>query len=283
MSKVIAATVGVDWITATLPKEAHYHQKWLSAAYGLLEQVSNEGNTLQPRSMQGYDGVGCGACFAGSRDDSSMAVFSSHHAHTAYRDLWRPDLHVSRLDMQVTVKYNKMPLTIARRGYKDAIQANNTLPEGRRRNIRIIIGTSGGDTLYIGSPTSEQLGCLYNKDVESGEDAYRSSWRYEVRLKNDRATTAYHALIEQPERANKFISAYVSNWYANRGVSIPWDTDEDITLPSTPKTLPSDDESRLAWLRQQVAPAIRDLQTRVGRDTILEALGLAELAKVMSS
>lgn len=281
--KVIAASVGVDWITATLPKEAHYHQKWLSVAYGLLEQVSNEGNSLQPRGMQGYEGVASGACFVGSRDTDSMAVFSSHHAHTAYSELWRPEVHVSRLDMQVTVKYNKMPLTIARKAYKDAIQANNTLPESRRRNIRIIIGTSGGDTLYIGSPTSEQLGCLYNKDVESRESQYQSSWRYEVRLKNDRATAAYYALIEQPERANNFISAYVSNWYANRGVSIPWDTDETITLPSSPKSLPSDDESRLAWLRSQVAPAIRELQTRVDRDTILEALGLAELTRVMSS
>lgn len=283
MTKVIATTVGVDWITATLPKEAHYHQKWLSGAYELLELVGNEGNVLEPRSNQGYAGVGAGASFVGSRDDSSMAVFSSHSAHIAYRNLWRPDVHISRLDLQVTVKYSKMPVTIARRAYKDAITANNILPEGRKRNIRIIVGTSGGDTLYIGSPTSDQLGCLYNKDVESHSSEYKSSWRYEVRLKNDRATSAYHALVERPERANNFISAYVSNWYANRGVEVPWDTDGDIELPSSPRALPTDDEARLNWLRTQVAPAIRALQGRVSRDTILEALGLVEAREVMSS
>lgn len=281
--KVIQTTAGVDWITMTLQKEAHYHQKWLSGAYELLERVGDEGNRIIPMGRQGYDGAATGACFVGSRDTDSIATFSSHHAHTVYEQLYRPDLHISRLDLQVTVKYNKMPLTVARRGYKDAISANDKLPDKRKRNIRIIIGTSGGDTLYIGSPTSEQLGCLYNKGVESQASEYQSSWRYEVRLKNEKATAAYNALIEQPERATAFISAYVSTWYASRGVTIPWEVSNEIELPVTPRSLPSDDEARLTWLKGQVAPAIRDLLERVPRDKILVALGLAEEREVMSS
>jgi len=181
-------------------------------------------------------------------------------------------MHISRVDLQVSVKFDVMPPSIAKKGYKDANHSNNDLPPSRRRKIHIIIGSDGGDTLYVGSPSSEQRGRLYNKEVQSQDPLYERTWRYEVVYKNAYATDVCDKVYKRGDDPAAYISALVALWYEARGVEAPWVFNNLIASLPLIKTLPSDVEASLKWLAEQVAPTIRRLCEQGYRDTILAML-----------
>jgi hypothetical protein len=266
-------TAGLDWITATLPRDADGDAIWLHRCLECLDTIEADGYMMEMRCLNGYEGVMVGGSFCGSRQDGHMVQFSGRYAHKFYGTVYRPDVHISRLDLQVTVKFVNMPMDIARRGYGDAIEENKTLPVARRRKIFIIVGSDGGDTLYVGSTSSDARGRLYNKEVQSEDPLYTKTWRYEVTLRNDMAMRCIGSLAARSTNLVVFCSRFVAQWYQARGIKTPWDV-PDLDIPLPPKqTLPTDIESKLNWLRHQVAPTIRYLIDRGLYDRVATALG----------
>lgn len=265
---------GVDWLTMTLPRAAHEGAWWLG---NMLTHLRNEvapDHIVKQYRLQGYDGWGSGGCFVGEREDGYMGQFSGSFADDAFYQFHRRDAHISRIDLRVDVKYVIMPQTIARKGYRDAIRANEGLPISRRRKIYLLVGSDGGDTLYLGSPTSEQRGRLYNKEVQSEDPIYSRTWRYEVVYRNDTANSI--AGVLQSHEADDFdaIKTIVASWYGNRGIHTRhFGTGKIVAVPLV-RTIPSDLEKRLVWLRTQVAPALRFIQEAGATNEMLEALGI---------
>lgn len=269
-------TSGVDWITATLVKGAILDQEWVHKGLLCIDKVVEDGYELEYSKLNGYEGVKAGGCFVGTREDGHMVQMSGMYAHRFFDEVYRYDAHISRLDVQTTVKYKVMPKRIAKEAYKHAIAENETIPVGRRRKIYIIVGSDGGDTCYIGSSSSEQRGRIYNKEVQSEDIAYARTWRYEAMLRNEVATAVSRSIKEKNTTRAQFCADWTAIWFEKRGVPVPWIYDETLIPVQPIKTLPTDLERKLNWLAHQVRPTVAYLVDKLGRDAILTVLGLVE-------
>jgi len=269
-------TSGVDWITATLPLGAVLDQEWLYNCLQRIDEVVKEGYELEYSTLNGYQGVKAGGCFVGSRFDGHMVQFSGRFAHSFFDTVYRYDAHISRLDVQTTVKYKTMPKRVAKEAYRDAIKENETIPVSRRRKIWIIVGSDGGDTCYVGSASSDERGRIYNKEVQSEDPLYSKCWRFECALRNERATTLARSIAARLTDRVQFCSDSTAIWFEKRGVTVPWIFDASI-IPIPPlKTQPNDIEKKCNWLAHQVRPTVEYLLTVMPKDTILQLLGLSE-------
>lgn len=268
-------TAGLDWLTLTLPLGAESDQTFVYNGLMCLDDIEKEGYQLEYCSWNGYQGVKANGSFVGSRKDGHCVQMSGRHADAFFDRVYRPDAHVSRLDVQVTVKYKVMPKRVAKEAYRDATKENESLPVGRRRKIWLIVGSDGGDTAYIGSTSSDARGRLYNKEVQSEDPLFARTWRYEVMLRNDQATALSRSIQARSADRVGFLSSWVAIWYEKRGVHTPWAYDETLVPIPPIKTLPTDVERKLNWLAHQVKPTVEYLLTSIDRETILQLLGLS--------
>lgn len=268
-------SAGIDWLTMTLGVGAVGDQIWVNRGLMCLDDVVREGYELQYSNLLGYEGVKAGGCFVGSRQDTHMIQMSGRFADMFFTDLYRYDAHISRLDVQVSVKFKKMPKGIAKEAYRDAMAENQTIPIGRRRKIWLIVGSDGGDTCYIGSASSDARARIYNKEVQSEDPMYMRTWRYEVCLRNGQATSVSRDYATTSAPRVQFCCNFVAYWLEKRGVKTPWLFDEDYTPVPPVKTLPTDIERKLNWLKHQVSPTVEYLLTVMDKETILQLLGLS--------
>lgn len=267
-------TAGVDWITATLPLDSPRDAEWVMAGQQVLFDIAKEGYRIEERGLLGYRGVSAGNCFVGTREDGHMMQMTGHYADMAFKRIYRADMHISRVDVQVTVKYDVMPLNIAGKAYRNALNEDLGTKVSKRRKLYIITGSDGGQTLYVGAPSSEQRGRLYNKEVQSEKPEYARTWRYECVLRNERATQLCMRLAAEKPDYTHYVSTYVALWYETRSIEAPWGTNETITPLPPIRTLPTDIERALKWLEVQVAPTVRRLIEAGYRDTLIETLGI---------
>jgi hypothetical protein len=274
-AKVDTVFIGVDWISATLDRQELDDQVWLHDALHSLTEVQALGNTYKRRSLLGYDGWESGGCFIGSNDTHHYAQFAGKYANDAYHMLEHPKVHVSRIDLQITVQYDIELPKEGRYQYARSIYHNKSLPEHRQRKIHLYAGSDGADTIYLGSPSSEQRGRLYNKAKQSGEAAYERSWRYEVVYRNEYASNVFRRLITEDTSASQFILQEVVGWYRERGVNIHnvGDGRENAIAPPRPQT--SDVARKLRWVRNQVVPTIRKLAELGYAEELMETIAEA--------
>ena len=268
-------TAGVDWLTLTLPSGSPLEQYWRKTGIALLMEISAEGYDVCERSLLGYIGHSCGNCFVGTREDGIMMQFSGRHANAAFGSVYRSDAHVSRLDVQVTIKHDIMPLNVAGKGYHRALHQDSGIKPGGKRKSYLITGSDGGQTLYVGSMSSNQRGRLYNKEVQSESPEYVRTWRYEVVLRNDRAKQVGDRLLALSTDKTHFLASYVAAWWEARGIEAPWEFDTEITPIPPQKTLPTDIERQIDWITVQVAPTVMRLIAKGYRDILMSRLGLS--------
>lgn len=266
---------GVDWISGTLSREEDNEQLWLHNCLSELETVQLLGNTYKRRSMLGFDGWESGGCFVGSNETMHYAQFAGKYANDAYDGLRHHNVHISRIDLQVTVKYDIELIKEGRYQYARAIHHNKGLPEHRRRKIHLYAGSDGSDTIYVGSPSSDKRGRIYNKAKQSNEPAYERSWRYEVVYRNQMANSVFRCLIGTDSAIAAIIVTNVVNWYRERGIVVldvePIGTD----TVSAPRNPASDVERKLRWIKQQVIPTIRKLAELGYAEELMETIAEA--------
>jgi DNA relaxase NicK len=269
-------SAGIDYITATMPHEKPDVLNWYNNCVKYIETIARDGNELQQARRMGYEGVLCGGSFAGVRDDGYIVTITGERAQAGFNAVYRDLPHVSRLDVQCTLKTSDGGPSTAINARNAVAAANTKLSAAAQRNATLIEDLKGGATCYVCSKKSEQFARIYNKDAESGEERYKNCWRYEVQLKNNLATQAA-TLFRLSEYAQPNQAAiFVRQWLRKRGIAVPWQAEAELhALPSETNT-PSDIEARLRWLREQVRPALRRLIKLGLRDSILEALDLSE-------
>jgi hypothetical protein len=274
-AKAQTVYIGVDWISGTLGRDEIDNQTWLYDNLHALEDVQRLGNTYKRRSMLGFDGWESAGCFVGSNDTMHYAQFAGKYANDAYPMLDHPKVHISRIDVQITVQYDIELLKEGRYQYARAIHHNKSLPEHRQRRIHLYAGSDGSDTIYLGSPSSDARGRIYNKAKQSGEHAYERSWRYEVVLRNERAYSLFRRIIDTSNAPTAVILPFVASWYSERGVDIlDLGTDADYKA-ETLKTPKSDVARKLAWIKTQVVPTIRKLAELGYAEELMEVIAEA--------
>lgn len=252
-------SAGIDWLTLTLASDVSYAGQWVENCLPVLDEIAKEGYELKYRTLQGYYGISAGNNFVGTREDGHMVQLTGSHANDYFNRVYRQSCHVSRIDVQCTVKYKEMPNDIARTAYADCEASNLLLPAVRRRKLLLLTGSDGGDTVYIGSPSSNQRCRIYNKERQSEDIRYTRCWRYEVVYKNDLATAIAKSLPSDiAERATYAISA-VCGWLKARGTNVDGIGEHDAVVLPLSRTLPTDVEKRMKWLKTQVVPTMKAL------------------------
>ena len=268
---------GIDYISLTMLNDNPNVQAWRNAASAYLQHISAQLGEMNYAKRLGYEGMASGGSFVGVRERDSIAIFSGERAKAAYERLYRRDTHVSRLDVQVSFRFNVTTNNVAQVARNSVSRANAKISGARQRNATLMEDLRGGATCYVGTRTSEQFARIYNKEAESGKAEYERVWRFEVQLKNKLASKLAEQIAGQTYTSSNHALVFVKQWLSHRGVSTPWKADAELLpLPKVEKPNSQNDE-KLLWLRTQVRPALRTLLKYGLRDAILDALGLSDL------
>jgi replication initiation factor len=265
---------GIDYLSMTMKNDNPRSQAWLTAAHAYLSEIAGSSSEIVASRRLGYDGFSFGGSFVGGRAGDTIAVYSGERAKRAYTLLYRSDLHISRIDVQVSYRYTTTTNNVAQVVQTQVDRDNRTISTARQRNATLIADLRGGSTCYVGQQVSEQYARIYNKDAESGEERYKNVWRFEVQLKNRLATKVAEQFAQAQTPHDRFATTFVKHWLRHRGVTTPWKADAELfPLPSSVKER-TPNEKKLEWLKDTVRPTIRSLLKYGLRDDILAALGL---------
>lgn len=266
-ARVQKFSAGVDWLQIT----ADDHKHWRHVNLVLLpeqQRAEREGSGYRPSGQNGYYGRRTDHAFWGRRDDGLMAQASSALADELFMPLMSCATRVPRLDVQLTCWYAEdvrdiLDETLAA---ADAWNATRKKPLYIKANV----ASRRAETIYIGSPASDQRGRVYNKFEESRDERYRGSVRFEVQLRNRRAMAAAKYLTGQPQRALAS-AALVKGWYNMRGTPIP-DVSPLTALKLVLAASKKSSQKTLGWLASEVSPAILRMVQEVGPEETAAAL-----------
>lgn len=279
LCKPVAYTVGVDWFSGTLPRTDATQVGWFPSALRTMQEIEAEGERLERRVIYGYTGVGTGGCFLGENEERYLLVISGERADRFWQKHYRPEMHVSRIDMQITVQYDKEVLDIAERSYQNAAAHNEQRQKAHRRKLYLVLGSDGANTCYVGAPSQENRLCIYNKAKQSGDERYTNAWRFEFRSRNDRATAyAYSLAARNGDYREAIVSAVLAEC-ADRGIPLPIDRRGEGLVFDGPKRLASEIDAKLWWLAHQVKPTVTWLRKRGRVVDLMAALGLDKPAE----
>lgn len=266
----VLVSAGCDYVTATArTREGIELLKRRFDAQAA--HMDREGFHVKPSRPMGYDGWQVGPWFGGARQDGFMLRVSGQDAHDVAAGLLGREVNITRLDLQATFKaIPSQPGWAAWCGAETerrrlaAVQCNWAA-------VRHLNAFGKGDTLSVGSRTSDKYGRLYDKEMESLDPSYAGCWRYELEYKGDYASAALAEVFrvdDPPAKALELVSAQWRSWCVPFPAIVSRET--SALVVDRQKT---DVERRLEWLRRQVAPTLRELS----------ALGYrAELDKIVS-
>jgi hypothetical protein len=272
----------VDWITTTWRQggldmdgaEARSLYDWACMRSG----QTKEQLPLLRWAWQGYVGWSAGQIDWGERLDGSIIRVSGDLAGHYWSDNLPIGHNVSRLDVAVDVWWGEDPDTYIALHNVETLDAR-VLAAHRRWRVACVNGYGDGDTLYIGSRTSNEFVRIYNKYKESKcDERYKGCTRYEVEYHNESAAALVHRGGVR-RSSSSFLLGEVSSLLHRRGVGVL-----SSLLASEPTSAPTrrivtPDERKLDWLRTGVSPTVRHLLTRYSREDILNALGLDAVSR----
>lgn len=264
----------IDWLTCTWEREDSASAAHLQRVIAFEQVLLQNGNIQEVSQWQGYYGRKTGSFFVGERTGGFCVRVSGSLAHAAFTSIYRPGMHVSRLDVAVTVWLTPHLATLGLNALSDARLAKMT---GKAKNPATIThyeSDDGGFTLYIGKRSSRVYARLYNKEVESGDLYYEGAWRYECELHNATATETAVELHYSLFPLEESICSAVWSYWNGKGVKPHFDTfasGMEIVLPRRDETTV---ERSLRWLDAQVRPTVARLIEAGYTSSVLAALGL---------
>lgn len=279
-SAVQESWVGIDWITAFCGKDWSDN---IWPDFDTLDALASDqlGAREEAWAKQGFLGTKHGCVAAGERSDGTLREVTGGTANR-YCEMVADSYHLlrpSRLDIAFTFR-----LRAHRRALASSYYATGSSSRGGRcrpRGRSLYTSTEGGETLYIGSATSDTRIRLYDKDAEQkGKEPYERCWRFELQLRRGAAQTvwaAYHNSQDRSRTLRGFCKAQCER-EAILGF-IDWDSD-GIKLAAPERPAP-ELERRLEWLSKQVAPTVRDLTAQGYLPAVLRALGFDDIDDIV--
>lgn len=259
---------GVDWVTVSSPHDPRGRELWLLGEAALADEV-RRGSDQRVWRMQGYCGWIAGGVAIGSRDQGVLVQLTSETARTLAVPILRKGANVSRLDLQVTARNPETPVSLARLAYEAAIAAPRR--RGRPRSAEWRENSTGGTTAYFGRRVSARYARLYDKGAESGQAPPGTVYRWELELKPPISNSAAIRLLNSGS-VEMEASGMVYTHFASLSIAPPWSA-TDVCAPSDPRV--TDDDRRLAYLRNCVRPMVGRLIRAGRRAEVLEALDVS--------
>lgn len=260
---------GVDWISLTTGLGPDADDAYVKAR-ALSVEIVADGNKLTPWSLNGWKGFAVPHLRCAVKEGDCRLELSGWTAQRYWREFLPFAANVSRLDTCVDVTHDPPRKSLAQQAF-DA-PGKSTGRGHPPVQKRYWASDQGGSTCYLGSPSSDRMGRLYDKHAESRGEHPPGTWRYELQERDAVGDFTARSLdgIDDVHRA---IAAYVYGFYSRRGVQ-PWFRADGPCLPVKPRRPDSDMQRRLGWYSAQVRPSVRDAVRAGHRTAVLEALGL---------
>jgi hypothetical protein len=233
-------------------------------------------NFTKAWAWQGYTGFKIGQVCIGERPDGCIVRLEGKAAHD-WANAGLPAGHnITRLDIALTVWGIPNQSEVIARHNEEGVEHRKTL-QSRPYAVRLIDGNGDGDTLYLGSRSSEQFVRVYDKERSpNGGEQYKTAVRYECECKEQLAHRAYQRCVN-PRYSSSSCLQVLAGLLARRGISpLGVGGIRPEVIPPSIKPI-SDLESALSWLSVQVRPTIARLMSEGYEEEVLTALGLARL------
>ncbi|MBO0422295.1 replication initiation factor domain-containing protein [Enterococcus plantarum] len=240
----------------------------------------------------------------GCRQFESFLLAQHRNWFDFFRECLKEQCVFKRIDLAINDKVGILDIPVLARKCKEeeCISVFRTFKNYRSGELVHRDEKQGmGNTLYIGSLKSEVYFCIYEKAYEQYvkndiaiEEAEVKN-RFEIRLKNERATHAINDLLtygDAEKTAFDIINRYirfVDKEETKRRSS--WETSEEWAwfigkdrgaLRLTTKPEPYSFDRTLNWLRRQVAPTLKvakKIDERNGTEVIDEMIREAQLSE----
>ena len=267
---------GLDWFSASRA-DGPGGWEWAMKGIHAINAIGDMGHELRAHSQQGYQGIRAGGRFVGSRHDGYFVQITGHHADEYFSELMCEECNVTRIDYQVTVQYDDMPTELGEEVYNASRVYASSLPESKRWKTYRFEGDDGGYSAYIGSTGSKQRACVYNKDKQANTPEYERCWRFEVRYRHELAHKWAIDCLNATAARPDYVLEVVASWMQSRGIYRAEFGEYGERPLARVSARTTDVERKLDWLRRQVAPSVKWLQSRTDSSTIMAALGLTEL------
>lgn len=266
-------SAGVDWLTMTVNSEGDRDTLFERAIKMRVLLEAIERQEARKFYWRGYEGFSIAGLDYGERQQETLLRLRGDAASSYWKLFVRLATNVSRVDLQVTFAIDPpMPHLVS--------TYYNNLHPSEVQFTRLENTSRGGQTLYVGSRSSDVFGRIYDKGVQSGllpVPGYL--WRYELEYKNYYAPQAINRLIvEKCGRCSlsRLITNTIWTYFDKRNLPPLFNRRGDADIITVACRVRSDELDRqLDWLRQQVSPTVKRIFTR-NRTSVLDALGLSE-------
>lgn len=274
MANVQSTFASVDWLTVTA-KTQDARDRLLARAQVALTDAQQKRLPVRPWHFKGYHGWMSEHFRTGARADSDIVILSGNACACYWQEFVGLGENVSRIDLAVTTELVKADDRILL-GYWDALEDFRANGKPPKFTWTMLYNSKGGQTLYVGSRTSEQMGRIYDKGIESeATETAGKIWRYEVEIKKPVAKSVAMALsnVITAEEMGPAIGGYVYDWFKVRRLKPVFPQADNILVLETEVKSTSDD-ARLTWLTTQVRPSVKGLSERGRLPEVLKALEL---------
>ena len=242
---------GVDWITcsSTSPDSIRRYNREFGH---LVADDHRDHYDVLPGGFHGYYGWRTRHAKLLRKEERTLFMVSGRAAQHASL-LARSGDNCSRIDVQITLRLASCSVADYILAQHSNVREHRVLRGHKQRTeLKIIDGES--QTLYVGSRTSDVFIRIYDKYLESKDEAYKDCVRLEIEYKGKRSQAIWEALADGTLRGMSLLSMLLTD-LSERGIDVEGiDIDrQDIRLPK-PKT--SKENVTLGWWARQVAPSV---------------------------
>jgi len=273
---VSLVSAGVDWITVT-QKHGEEMDQLRQIALSIAEGEHLSGMFGRPWAVAGYEGFSVGHMEYGERHDGCILQLHSHLSHAHWKRVFELGRNVSRLDSEITIRQSEDPAFVVRRHLGQMRRFNKGLK--RPAQLSHKVSPNRGMTIYSGSPKSDVMLRIYDKERESNLSQWSKCTRYEVQFRRRPSLRAALNLLAANNVA-AVCARQVSKILHSRGaVCRPLSefAKESVSLETSLLRPGRSDSAKVCeWLRKSVAPSVQRLLQYNSREMVLDVLGLAE-------
>jgi len=261
-------SAGIDYLTVTYRPET-LTTGLQSILDELLKSEYQSGSKLKPWGMAGYSGWCCGGVQTGTRADGWIVRLSGDVARFNWWDFYEVSDSCTRMDCQVTVKFDCDPSTIVSRHEREVRRFHSV--HRPKWKVRWIGNSDGSRTLYLGSRQSEKFMRIYDKQRESGQECFQGCVRYEVQFNGHGARQCARHMGHEVNSAvgccgevSAFLQDHAcSQWFTANPMS-------HVCASAHSRNY----ERTLQWLSNQVRPSVERMIAIGKADEVYRALGL---------
>lgn len=265
---------GVDWLTMTWDTKNDRLNTAFNVIRNFQELNATEGDDIEEKSWMGYEGTQQGALFVGARGDGMLMRVSGAAAREVAKLLKESECagKPTRIDFQTTAKTEEENAD-ALRAVRRKVQANISRKKGNQARNLATYSSRGRDCgISIGSRCSSTFLRIYDKSLEQNYRVEKGLIRYEVEFKGKRAQEAWkhYQAAKDGEALSKTLTGQEM---AKMGVDMKW-LQADAQIKFVSEYQGTSVQKKLAWLERFVSPTVAVLVRKVGRERVLQALGL---------